>query len=353
MGFGVRELKLAWQRQNKVYTEVKVMSRKIRWGFMGAGRIAGWFATGMSVLEDAERYAIASRTLEKGERFAREYGFSRAYGSYEEMLKDPDVDIVYVATPVAEHYSCVKRCLEAGKNVLCEKALTVNAVQAAELVEMAREKNLFFMEAAWTKCQPVFLKVKEWVESGLIGDIQGMDVRFYTKAGEGHRLYSHELAGGALLDLGFYPVMYACALMGHDPKQIISHMAIGEKRVDYLDSIILEYEGGGFAHLSCGLGCDKEVSAYISGTKGRIAIRDEFFFQATKVTAYDFDNNVLAEFEGPFLQNGYEFEAIEAMECLRAGLKESKKVPLDETLAVMKILDICRKNAGFQYDFEA
>lgn len=329
------------------------MNRKIRWGYMGAGRIAGWFATGMSVLEDAERYAIASRTLEKAEKFAKEYGFTKAYGSYEEMIQDPDVDIVYVATPVAEHYRGVKMCLEAGKNVLCEKALTVNAAQAEELVNMAREKKLFFMEAAWSKCHPVFLKVKEWIASGLLGEIQGIDARFYTSAGEGHRLYKRELAGGALLDLGFYPVMYACAFLGKTPKQVFSHTIIGEKQVDYLDSIILEYEDGKFAHLSCGLGSEKMVSAYILGTKGRIAFQEEFFFQATKATAYDFDNHVLATVEGPFLKNGYEFEAMEAMECLRAGKTESEKVPLDETIAIMKILDICRENAGFKYDFES
>ena len=328
------------------------MNQKIRWGYMGAGRIASWFATGMSVLEDAERYAIASRTLEKGEKFAEEYGFTKAYGSYEEMLQDPNVDIVYVATPMVEHYRCVKMCLEAGKNVLCEKALTVNAAQAQELVDMAREKNLFFMEAAWTKCHPVFLKVKEWIDSGLLGEIQGMDVRFYTKAGEGHRLYKRELAGGALLDLGFYPVMYACAFMGHEPKNILSHMIIGEKNVDYLNSIILEYENGKFAHLSSGLGSERTVSAYIMGTKGRILFQDEIFFQATKAVAYDFDNHVLATFEGPFLKNGYEFEAIEAMECLRTGKTESDKVPLDETVAIMKILDTCREQANFKYDFE-
>lgn len=328
------------------------MNQKIRWGYMGAGRIAGWFATGMSVLEDAELYAIASRTLEKAEKFAKEYGFTNAYGSYEEMLLDPKVDIVYVATPVVEHYRCVKMCLEAGKNVLCEKALTVNYSQAEELVNMAREKNLFFMEAAWSKCQPVFLKIKEWISSGLLGEIQSVEARFYTLAGEGHRLYKRELAGGALLDLGFYPIMYACAFMGHEPKRIISHMAIGEQNVDYLDSVILEYGGGKFAHLSCGLGSDRSISAYILGTKGRILLQDELFFQATKVTAYDFDNHVLETFEGPFLKNGYEFEAIEAMECIRAGKKESDKIPLDETLAIMKILDTCRENAGFKYDFE-
>ena len=328
------------------------MKQKIRWGYMGAGRIAGWFATGMSVLEDAELYAIASRTLEKAEKFAREYGFEKAYGSYEEMLQDPRVDIVYVATPVVEHYRCVKMCLDAGKNVLCEKSLTVNAAQAEELVNMAREKKLFFMEAAWSKCQPVFLKIKEWISSGLLGEILGVEARFYTLAGEGHRLYKRELAGGALLDLGCYPIMYACAFMGHEPQRIISHMAMGEKNVDYLDSVILEYEGGKFAHLSCGLGCDRSISAYILGTKGRILLQDEFFFQATKVTAYDFDNHVLETFEGPFLKNGYEFEAMEAMECIRAGKTESEKVPLDETLAIMKILDTCRENAGFKYDFE-
>ena len=328
------------------------MNQKIRWGYMGAGRIAGWFATGMSVLEDAQRYAIASRTLEKAEKFAKEYGFDKAYGSYEEMLLDPEVEIVYVATPVAEHYRCVKMCLEAGKNVLCEKALTVNSAQAEELVKMAREKNLFFMEAAWSKCHPVFLKIKEWINSGLLGEIQSVEARFYTLAGEGHRLYKKELAGGALLDLGVYPIMYACAFMGHEPKRIISHMAMGEKNVDYLDSVILEYEGGKYAHLSCGLGCERSISAYVFGTKGRILFQDEFFFQATKVTAYDFDNHVLETFEGPLLKNGYEFEAIEAMECIRAGKKESEKVPLDETLAIMKILDTCRENAGFKYDFE-
>ena len=321
-------------------------------GVLGTGSIVKSIVATLVRMEKAELYAIASRTLEKAEKFAKEYGFTNAYGSYEEMLLDPEVDIVYVATPVAEHYRCVKMCLEAGKNVLCEKSLTVNSAQAEELVNMAREKNLFFMEAAWSKCQPVFLKIKEWISSGLLGEIQSVEARFYTLAGEGHRLYKKELAGGALLDLGFYPIMYACTFMGHEPKQIISHMAIGEKNVDYLDSVILEYEGGKFAHLSSGLGSEKSISAYILGTKGRILLQDEFFFQATKATAYDFDNHVLATFEGPFLKNGYEFEAMEAMECLRTGKKESEKVPLNETIAIMKILDACRENAGFKYDFE-
>lgn len=328
------------------------MEKEIKWGLMGAGRISGWFATALSVLPDANCYAIASRTLEKSQQFAKQYEFSRAYGSYEEMLQDDKVDVVYIGTPVREHYNNIMMCLKAGKNVLCEKSLTVNALQAKEVVKLAREKNLFLMEAMWTKCQPVFCQIKQWIADGLLGEIKAVDIHFYTKTGKGHRLYKHELAGGALLDLGYYPVTYACALMNHHPLEVQSHSIIGNGNVDYLDSIVLEYEDGRFTHLSCGLGAEKMVSLYILGTKGRISMQEEYFFQAQKVEVLDFDNDVIASYEGPFLKNGYEFEAIEVMNCLRNGQTESNRVTLDDTVAVMEILDICREKAKFKYDFE-
>ena len=315
---------------------------KIKWGLMGAGRISGWFATALSVLEDAEIYAIASRNLEKGKAFAKEYGVTKAYGSYEDMIHDPEVDIVYIGTPIQQHYEHIKMCLNAGKNVMCEKAITVDAKQAEEVVSLAREKNLFLMEAMWTKCQPAFRQIKKWIADDVLGDIQAVDIKFYTMAGEGHRLYKKELAGGALLDLGYYPVTYACDLLGYHPKQVIDHAIIGEKEVDYLDSIVLEYEDGKFAHLSCGLGSEKMISLYILGSKGRITMQQEYFFQAQNVEALDFDNHVLASFEGTFLKNGYEFEAIEAMKCIREGRKESDLVRLDDSVAVMRILDQCK-----------
>ena len=328
------------------------MSKQIRWGIMGAGRIAGWFSEGLTVAEGAVRYAVASRTLEKGVAFAETYGYEKAYGSYKELLQDEKVDVVYVATPVREHYACVKACLDAGKHVLCEKALTVNSQQAGELISLAREKKLCLMEAMWTKCQPVFRQIRKWVADGVLGDIQAVDIRFYTAAWKNHRLYKHELAGGALLDLGYYPVTVACSLLGNQPEKIFSHSVIGSSHVDLLDSIVLEYENGKFAHLSCGLGSEKMVSLYILGTKGRITMQQEFFFQATKAEVLDFDNEVLASFSGPFLKNGYEFEAIEVMECLNQGKTESETVRQDDSFAVMRILDECRRQAGFRFEFE-
>lgn len=328
------------------------MKREIKWGIIGAGRIAGWFSEGLMVAEGAKRYAVASRTLEKGQDFAKKYGYEKAYGSYEELLQDDKVDIVYVATPVREHYACVKACLEAGKHVLCEKALTVNSQQAKELIDEARERNLFLMEAMWTKCQPVFKQVKNWIADGVLGEIKAVDIRFYTAAGKDHRLYKHDLAGGAFLDLGYYPVTVACSLLGNEPQKIVNHSVIGKTNVDLLDSIILEYEDGKFAHLSCGLGSEKMVSLYILGTKGRITMQKEFFFQAEHAEVLNFDNEVIASYSGPFLKNGYEFEAMEVMECLRNEKRESDIVKLDDTLSVMKILDECRKQAGFKFDFE-
>lgn len=328
------------------------MKKEIRWGIIGTGRIAGWFAKALTVAPGAQLYAAASRTMEKAEAFRKEYGFQKAYGSYEELLMDEAVDVVYIATPVREHYNNVKMCLEAGKHVLCEKSLTVNAAQARETVRLAREKQLFFMEAMWTKCQPVFRRMKQWVDDGLIGEVLGADISFYTATGKGHRLYKHELAGGALLDLGYYPVTVACSFLGHHPSAVLSHSVIGAGNVDYLDSIVLEYEGGKFAHLSTGLGAEKTTTFYLLGTKGRISIHDELFFQAQHVQAVDFDNHVLASFEEPFLMNGYEYEAMEVMDCIRAGKTESSCVTLDDTVSVMEILDKCRANAGFWYDFE-
>lgn len=325
---------------------------QIKWGYMGAGRIASWFAQGMSAAKDSELYAIGSRSLEKAKKFADEHNVEKAYGSYEELVKDPDIDIIYIAVPVRYHYECIKLAFEAGKHVLAEKSLTVNAAQARELIELAREKNLFFMEAMWTKCQPVYLKIQEWIRAGLLGEIRAVDGRFYTKAGKGHRLFHQDLAGGALLDLGIYPITYACAVLGYAPKSIHCNGMVGAENVDYLDSIVLEYENGAFANLTCGLGNEKMIGLYIQGTKGRIRMEEEPFFYAAKAEAYDMENQLIAAFEEPFLKNGYEYEAIEAAKCLRQGKKESDKVPMAETLAVMEIMDECRRQMGLRFDFE-
>lgn len=328
------------------------MSRKFRWGIMGSGRMAGVFSNALSVLPEAELYAVASREETKARTFAKEYQVKKGYGSYEEFLADPEIEVVYIATPISEHYNNILQCLNAGKHVICEKCLTVNSRQAEEVIALARTKKLFLMEAMWTKCQPVFQKIQEWIHTGKLGDVQAVDIRFFTAAGKGHRLYKKELAGGAFLDLGFYPVSYACAVLGDEPKNVINHTVMGERDVDYFDSILLEYADGKFAHLSCGLGSEKMVSLYIIGSKGRITMQKEYFFQAQSAQLLDYDNEILESCEGTFLKNGYEFEAQEVMDCLKRNLTESKKVPLDSSLAVLRILDKCRESAGCHFDFE-
>ena len=364
------------------------MKTKIKIGVLGAGRMAGWFSEGLTVVEDAVRYAVGSRTLEKAQAFADKYGYEKAYGSYEEILQDPEVDLVYIATPIRNHYANIKVALEANKNVLCEKSLTVNAAQAEEVVALARSKGLFLMEAVWTLCQPVYRKIREWAENGLLGEIRAADGNFYTAAGKGHRLYNADTGGGALLDLGFYPVTFACTFLGMHPDQILSHtimgthpgqppadtfrmqddqnracrnesadavssgLRAGDSAVDFIDSIVLTYPNGSFAHLSTGLGEKKRAAMFLMGTKGRVALQDELFFQAQKAQALNFDNEVLDSIEEPFLKNGYEYEAMEAIRCLQEGRTESELVPLDDSIAVMRILDICRANAGFKYPFE-
>lgn len=355
------------------------MSKKIKIGVIGAGRMAGWFSEGLTVVEDAVRYAVGSRTLEKAQAFADKFGYEKAYGSYDEILQDPAVDLVYIATPIREHYDNIKAALEADKPVLCEKSLTVNAAQAEEVVALARSKGLFLMEAMWTRCQPVYRRIKEWVDSGLLGEIKAADGCFYTAAGKGHRLYNAATGGGALLDLGFYPVTYACSFLGMKPDQIHSHTIMGTKPVknemqaskdnaaasaqpgtgktddapvDFIDSIVLTYANGGFAHLSTGLGEKKRATMYLMGTKGRVTLQEDLFFQAQQAQAVSFDNEVLASIDEPFLKNGYEYEAIEAVRCLQEGRTESELVPLDDSVAVMRILDTCRANAGFKFPFE-
>lgn len=326
--------------------------KTIQWGILGAGRIAGIFSTALAALPDAGRLAVGSRDEKKAAAFAASYGFERSYGSYEKLLADPETDIIYVATPIRYHYEHIKACLLAGKNVLAEKPFTVNAAQAGELITLAKERGLFLMEAVWTKCQPSFLELKSWIAQGVLGELKTVDIQFYTAADTTHRLYNRKIAGGSLLDVGVYPVMYACALLGNEPERVISHAFIGEKHVDYTDSIVLEYQNGSYAHLSSGLGPEKMISLYIQGTKGRVLVKKEYFFQVTSLEALDYDNRVIRSFHQPFLCNGYEYEAMEAMECIRNKQIQSDKVPLSDTLAVMKILDTCRQQWGYQFEFE-
>ncbi len=316
--------------------------KKTRWGILGTGRIAGIFCTMLSQLDSAEIYAIASRTADKAAAFAEKFGATVAYGSYEELAADPEVDIIYIATPIACHYDNAKLCLSHGKHVLCEKALTQSAAEARELYALSQEKQVFLMEALWTKCQPVFRKIMEWKASGKFGEIQAVDARFYTAATSEHRLIKYKEQGGVLFDLLVYPLMYACALLGYDPVTLNGVAIKGGDDIDIMESVQLLYENGSFAALTSGLSHERQVSIYIQGTKGRVIINQEFFFQAQKASLVDWSNEVIESFEAPFTINGYEYEAIEAMACIAEGRTQSALIPMEDTIAVLELLEKCK-----------
>lgn len=317
--------------------------KAVRWGIMGTGRIAGIFCEALKSLPQAEIYAVGSRTLEKAKSFAAGCGAQKAYGSYEEFAADDNIDIVYVATPIACHYDNVRLCLKAGRNVLCEKAFTQRVEEAEELCALAREKGLFLMEALWTKCQPVFQKIMEWKRAGAFGQIQAVEAKFYTCATREHRLMKSLAQGGSLYDLTIYPLMYACALLGYEPRKVSAVAAKNEDGVDTMESIQLQYENGSFASITGGLSCERQASLYIHGTRGRVLMEQEQFFKAQRAVLLDWSNQPIETFESAFAVNGYEYEAREAMNCVLRGETGSALVPMKETIEVIRLMEQCAR----------
>ena len=326
--------------------------RKIRWGVMGCGRISDWFSQGLTVAEGAELYACASRDADKAADFAGRHGFRKSYGSYEELAADSAVDIVYIGTPIRYHAECMELCLRAGRHVLCEKAFTVNAEEARRVIRLSREKGLFLMEAMWTKCLPVFREIMAWAEEGRFGDIRALESVFYNRCAAGHRLFDESIAGGALLDLGVYPITCATALMGFDITGIETKAILSPQNTDVYGTIRLDYSSGAFAQLGCGLTASRRQILYVSGTKGSLLLDNEPFHAPQRAALLDENLQETAVSSHPFRKNGYEYEAEEAMQCLRRGATESRLVPLDQTLRIMEIMDTCRRKWGFRYSFE-
>lgn len=315
---------------------------KIKWAIIGTGKIAHTFAAALKGCGDAVLEAVASRKEEKARRFAEEFGFAESYGSYGELAQKSSADVVYIATPMASHYGDAKLCLEAGKNVLCEKSVTMNCTELEELLAIAREKNLFFMEAMWTKCRPAYLKAKEWITSGRIGELRYIRADFcnIVHYDPNDRLFRADCGGGAILDLGVYPITLAEDFMG-EPEQIISSAHIGREGIDLSNSIILR-RGNAFASIESGFEQPSRNNALISGTKGSVILGD-WFFCTCEATLYDRDENEAEKFTHENLVNGYEYEIFEVNRCLREGLLESPLVPHSGTLSVMRIMDECRR----------
>jgi predicted dehydrogenase len=324
---------------------------KIRWGILGTGRIAGDFATGLTALPDAELAAVGSRSAEAGAAFAARFRPTRTHASYEALASDPDVDVVYVATPHPFHHANARLCLEAGKPVLCEKPFTLNAAQARDLVALARERELFLMEAMWSRFLPSFIEVRRLVDEGVIGDVRLLSADFgFQKAFDpSHRLFDLAMGGGALLDVGVYLASLASMFLG-TPQETRALAQIGASGVDEQAALILGYDGGRLAQLTAAISVATPQEATIVGTNGWIRLHP-LWWRATRLTIAA-NGREPETVDAPFAGNGYCHEAAEAMRCLRAGVLESPLMPLDETIAILETMDRVRADWGLRYPGE-
>jgi predicted dehydrogenase len=327
------------------------MSEPIRWGIIGTGWIAEQFATGLSVISDAELVAIGSRTASSAHRFADEFGVPHRHASYEALAEDAEVDVVYVATPNNLHMENSLLCLEAGKAVLCEKPFTINAREAEAVIGEAREKRLFLMEAMWTRFNPVIIKLRELLAKGVIGELKMLiaDLGFRFEFNPEGRLWNLHLGGGALLDLGVYPVSMASMIFG-TPTEIASLAKFSITGVDEQASIIMGYEGAELSTLYTSMRAETPQEVVVAGTRGLIRVHAPMFRpDKMSLSREDHEDEVL---EFALEGNGYNYAAEEVMRCLRDGKLESEVMPLDETLSIMETMDQIRAQWGLRYPME-
>lgn len=325
---------------------------KVRWGILGTGAIANKFTTALKSMEDSIPAAVASRSDIRSRQFADKYQIEKAYGSYKALAEDPDIDVVYIAVPHTEHKKMAELCLKNKKAVLCEKPITINSRDTGELIGTAREKKVFLMEAMWTKYLPATQRVKKWIDEGKIGKVLNIKASFgfYKEFDINSRLYNPKLGGGALLDVGIYPISYATYLLGRLPDKIISSAVIGRSHVDEQNVIIFYYKDGTLADLSSAVSAESGCDALIAGEKGYIRVDN--FWRADSAYLFDNDHRCIDSFKEPFKANGYEYEAAEVNRCIREGLPESPVNPLNTTLDIMRLMDEIRSQWGLIYPQE-
>lgn len=320
----------------------------IRWGILGTGKIAHRMAEAVRSLPDAELIAIGSRSLDRAEAFGQEHDIPLHFDRYQDLVASSDVDIVYVATPHVFHARDATLALRAGKHVLCEKPLTVNAREAEDLIAFARSERLFLMEAMWTRFVPAIVKLREWVDAGTIGEVRLLSANI----GKHHpydprsRLFSPELAGGALLDVGVYPVSLASMLLGK-PSDVSGVMDRAQNGVDAQCAVSLSHPSGALAAFVATLSCDTPRDGIVIGSEGWIRVHSPITHP--EVLTRGSLNGGEETVQLPHLGNGYAHEAIEVMECLRSGRLESETMPLAESLSIMQTLDAIRDLWDLRY----
>ncbi|MCH5250200.1 MAG: Gfo/Idh/MocA family oxidoreductase [Lachnospiraceae bacterium] len=317
---------------------------------LGAGNIAEKLAYTMAGLDEAECYAVASRSIEKARRFAKEFGFEKAYGSYEEMLADDNVELVYIATPHSHHYRHMKLCIEAGKHVLCEKAFTVNEKQAKEIFRLAKDKDVLVTEAIWTRYMPSRKIINDLLAEGIIGEIKTLTANLDYAISNKERIIRPELAGGALLDVGIYTLNFALMHFGNNivDKHSVVHMT--NTGVDGQNVMVLSYEDGSMANLTSGIYGLSDRQGVFYGSKGWMVVDN--INNPLRADVYDSNSNLLKTVTMPEQINGYEYEVLETIDCIKKGLRECPSMKHEDTLEVMSIMDEFRSEWGVLYPEE-
>jgi predicted dehydrogenase len=323
----------------------------VSWGILGTGGIAHEFATGLHDTPDAETLAVGSRTEDSAREFAASFGIPRHYGSYAELVSDPDVDVVYVATPHPFHAENVTLCLEAGKPVLCEKPMTVNAAQAERLIALAQDEDLFLMEGMWTRFFPLMERVRHLISSGAIGEPRLLHVDFGFRApfDPSQRLFNPDLGGGALLDVGVYCVSLSSMIFG-PPDRVTGLAHLGETGVDEQSAAILEHGDGRMSTISVAIRTATPQEAMIAGTEGWIRIHPDWWRPDTLTLSRPGDE--VETIKAPSTGNGFPHQAAEVMRCIGSGARESDVMPLRETLSIARTMDELRHQWGLVYPGE-
>lgn len=326
----------------------EVTSMKI--GILGTGNITKVVAPTLAQLDEVTCYAVASRSLCKARDFAREFGFEKAYGSYEALLEDPEVELVYVATPHSHHFEYMMSCMKHNKPVICEKAFTINARQAAQIRDYSMEHKVFAAEAIWTRYMPSREIIQEVLDSGIIGPAKTLTANLAYPVCHRERLKNPALAGGALLDVGVYGLNFALMHFGSEIAKIDSSVQFLETGVDGMETITITYTDGRIAVITSGITARSDRQGIIWGEKGYLVV--ENINNPQSISIYDTKDNLLKKLSVPKQISGYEYEFQECVAAIQAGRTETWSMPLAESVHVMEVMDSLRREWGLIYPQE-
>ncbi|MBB3188451.1 Gfo/Idh/MocA family protein [Microbacter margulisiae] len=323
-------------------------NRRVKWGILGTGRIAHTFAQALQVVTNSELIAVGSRNKEKATQFASEFKILKAYGSYEELIGDPEVDVVYIATPHNLHEANTILALNHHKHVLCEKPMGVNRKESLRMMEKAKAENLFLMEALWSRFLPNIIKAKELVDAGEIGEVKLLTAFFSIRSVNGpeHRHFNIDLCGGAILDIGIYNIFLSLFLLGK-PKSFTAMAGLSEQGGDNSSSYTFKYDKDVLAVMYSSFMGEAPIVAEIIGTKGKLTLEHVWFAPGNIKATYLDGSEKIYSFD--IKGNGYEYEAEEAAACILAGKTQSELWSWTDSLQLMEMMDAIRAQCGIVY----